>query len=554
LTVNGKLDRGGLPDPAVREGGDHGEPENATEAALCGIYGEVLGLAVTSVGVEDDFFRLGGNSILAIRLVSRINKVMETDIRVTAIFRYKTIRQLSGHLMDTEEERVRIIAHPVNDPRHQVLSFAQERMFFIDRYEDGSNAYNIPIVFKLQESVYVESFLSAIRSVIRRHEVLRSVIRTSEEGVNYQQVLNESENFVFINRVSVSSQQELQEAIGLAVKYSFQLDRECPIRVSLYSVPEEHIESRYMSIVLHHIAFDGWSMDVLLREVLNYYYYHEALRYGDEEKAGGYELEAMQLQYKDFALWQRTYLSGAVLDRQMKYWREKLSGYEELRLPTDKVRPAQKSYAGAEAYFSLGGELSQELKEVAKELEVSLYSVLLSGYYLLLSSYSGQQDIVIGTPIANRHYREVEDMIGFFVNTLVLRERIDAGQDLDMFIRQVGRSVEEAQLHQDLPFEKLIDELGVEQDASRNPVFQVMFGVQRFGRHQSEEASRLLDVYQGDHGYRIAKFDMTTMLEDRGQEIAGSVNYATSLFEPDTILAYIATYKQILAQIATLKS
>ena len=261
----------------------------------------------------------------------------------------------------------------------------------------------------------------------------------------------------------------------------------------MYEVTVKDAVEYYLSIVIHHIAFDGWSTDVLFDELEEYYQYYcrkadnkEVIAdIEDSSKLSNSDLirrlPALRLQYKDFAVWQRNYLSGERLKKQVDYWNNKLNGYESLHLVTDKVRPAQIDYRGENVYFEIDEVRSNQLRELGRELGVSLYSVLLAGYCLMLRVYSNQDDIIVGTPVANRHYEGIENLIGFFVNSLALRVKIDNGLSIREYIERVGKEVIDAQLHQDLPFEKLVDELKVPKDTSRHPIFQVMFGVQGFG-------------------------------------------------------------------------
>ncbi|MDN3695555.1 AMP-binding protein [Chryseobacterium tructae] len=246
-------------------------------------------------------------------------------------------------------------------------------------------------------------------------------------------------------------------------------------------------------------------------------------------------------------MWQRHYLSGERLERQVDYWKTKLDDFQTLNLPTDHKRPNQVSYEGETIHFVLSSNVAQGLRKTSKDLGVSLYSVMLGGYYLMLAAYSGQDDIVVGSPIANRHHAGLEEMIGFFVNTLALREKIDTEQSLKDFILQISQSVIEAQSHQDLPFEKLVEELGVEQDMSRHPVFQVMFGLQSFGRN-TDNTEALFHPYEGEANYQVAKFDLTTMIDDGEETIQGMFNYAHAVFARETVNAMIDSYLYLLEQ------
>jgi hypothetical protein len=298
-------------------------------------------------------------------------------------------------------------------------------------------------------------------------------------------------------------------------------------------------------IVIHHIAFDGWSSGIFVKELESFYNYYEQM--GQAEKAD-LILPNLPIQYKDFALWQRNYLSGATLERQLSYWRNQLINYEVLNLPTDYSRPKEIDYRGADVYFEIDEEVSVGLRSLAKELRVSLYSLLLSGYYLFLRVYSNQDDIVIGSPIANRHYSQIENLIGFFVNSLALRCEIKSELLLCDFIKIVGSKVVEAQSYQDLPFEKLVDALNIDKDMSRHPIFQVCFGLQGFG---GMDEGKILAPYITDTSfYNIAKFDLSTSIDDRGERLKGSFNYAISLYNEDTISGFSKTYQIILKQIS----
>ncbi|MDN3695558.1 amino acid adenylation domain-containing protein [Chryseobacterium tructae] len=539
ITINGKLDRKGLPDPDFKGGKEYTAPTTALQKHLCQIYGEILGLDAETISIHDDFFRLGGNSIMAIKLISKIKKVLQIQVEVSKIFNHKTIALLSYILSDEthDQEQVVITAVEINSPEEQSLSFAQERLWFIENYEGGTSAYNIPMVFLLDEKTDIEILCKALDAVVMRHEVLRSVIRTTDEGKGWQLVIND---IPAIHQCEVRTMSELEEKVSRVANKIFRLEEELPIDINIFKLKENN----YLSVVIHHIAFDGWSTDIFLKELISIYH--------TIKKGKNHELPALKIQYKDFALWQRNYLTGEKLEHQIGYWKNKLSGFQNLDLATDFKRPAQISYEGENIYFSLDAEQTQKLKNLSKDLGVSLYSILLSGYYLMLSAYSGQDDIIVGSPIANRHHAGLEDIIGFFVNTLALRENIDSNQKVKDFISQVAQSVTEAQSYQDLPFEKLVEELGVEKDTSRHPVFQVMFGLQNFGEEisQSENESTLLYPFNGNVDYQVAKFDLTTMINDIGHSLQGMFNYAKSVFSKETVQNMLSTYLFLLHQIA----
>uniref|UniRef100_UPI00321A914C non-ribosomal peptide synthetase n=1 Tax=Chryseobacterium sp. TaxID=1871047 RepID=UPI00321A914C len=536
LTINGKLDRRALPEPEFAGAKVYTAPQTELQEKLCLIYGEIVGLDAEEISIHDDFFRLGGNSIMAIKLISKIKNYLDLRIQVTSVFNHKTIDSLSSFLeTEFQEENIHIGPVTVSSPEGQRLSFAQERLWFIEAYEGGSSAYNIPMVLTLSPDVKLEELQKSLETVIKRHEVLRSVIKTTEKGIGYQMVTDAMPEFKI---AEVNTEEELEMAINAVANKIFRLEEELPLDITLFRLKNQY----YLSMVVHHIAFDGWSVDIVLKEIQIVY---EALLNKTE-----HQLSELSVQYKDFALWQRNYLQGEVLDKQIKYWKERLEDFESLNLPLDFKRPAQISYEGAAIYFDLSPEVASGLRMLSKDLGVSLYSVMLGGYYLMLSAYSGQHDIIVGSPISNRHHAGLEDIVGFFVNTLALRGNVNSGQNFKNFILQVSQSVAEAQSHQDLPFEKLVEELGVEQDMSRHPVFQVMFGVQSFGRESGKDA--LFSLFEGEIDYQAAKFDLTTMIDDGEEKIKGMFNYAISLFSKDTILRMKDTYVLILEQIASM--
>ena len=482
----------------------------------------------------------------------------------------------------------------------QSLSFAQERLWFIEKYEQGTNAYNIPIICKLSNEIVLEPLKKSIEAIVERHEILRTVIREDNEGNHYQEVLDSSIDFLEVPIVKCSKQEELDEHLRKDVNHIYDLSNEHPIRIKIYSLESDNNSkdkknkkninllspttttantTHVLSIVIHHIAFDGWSTDIFLDELKEYYRYYKAKETGSTYQIN---LPPLTIQYKDFALWQRSYLTGEVLDKQLSYWKGKLEGYETLHLATDYTRPIEMDYEGRSIHFELDNKLSHNLREVAKSLGVSLYSLMLSCYYLMLRAYTGQDDIVVGFPVANRHYSQIEHLIGFFVNTLALRVHIETGANtntgiddntttsvnastnsiktLKDFIQHVGSEVLEAQLHQDLPFEKLVEELGVPKDTSRHPIFQVMFNLQSFGGDTSNskpERESIITPYTGSSDdsasiYNIAKFDLETFIDDNNSDgiLRGGFNYRVSLYKEDAIKRFICTYKEILTQVA----
>jgi amino acid adenylation domain-containing protein len=563
LTSNGKLDRKNLPAPEMTNADKYVAPRNKLESRMCQIWEEVLGMPKDKIGVNDDFFRLGGNSILAIKLASKINKELSVSASISSIFKQSTISKLVAQLDDPNEDKMVIRKTVINRPNERILSFAQERLWFIERYEEGTNAYNMPNVFKLSKDVNIYVLENSIRSIVDRHEVLHSLIKEDDNGSCYQEVLDLLKNPLKVIKEVVESKAELNQKIDESVNKLFDLTHEYPIKVYLYKYITSDAPGGfeyYLSIVIHHIAFDGWSYVVFFKELQAYYDYYLKQSLG---LTPDLNLPTLDIQYVDFAIWQRKYLSGEKINKQINFWKDKLNGYETLRLPTDKIRPGKVAYEGRDIYFELDEETSTSLRKLAKELKVSLYSLLLAGYYVMLRCYSNQNDLVVGTPIANRHYSQIENLIGFFVNALALRVKIESKTLIKDFIQMVGKEIVEAQLHQDLPFEKLVDELNLVKDTSRHPIFQVVFGVQGFGgevynkvydKNVNNIANLLQPHTTGSNLYNIAKFDISTFIDDSETCLRGNFNYATSLYTELTITGFIETYTRILKQFADLKA
>ncbi|MBY0273421.1 MAG: gramicidin biosynthesis protein, partial [Alphaproteobacteria bacterium] len=531
-------------------------PRNKLEAQVVEIWAEVLGLPKDKIGIQDDFFRLGGNSIIAIRLISKINKDLNKNLRVAALFNNTSIFKLLSSLEQESEENI-IQPIPLTQPKDQKLSFAQERLWFIEKYEEGTSAYNIPMIFKLPEGTNLKALESSLKSIVERHEILRTLIK-EENGEAYQCVLTFQDKPLEISKVKFKNQLGLNQHIQKEVMHVYDLSHEYPIRISLCELNRgKGLHNELLLIILiHHIAFDGWSTRIFLKELQEYYTCYLDQLNGKE---GSLKLPELKIQYKDFALWQRSYLTKEKLSTQFTYWKNKLSGYETLNLTTDMPRPKNINYKGADIFFEIDEETSESLRSLAKELKVSLYSLLLSGYYLMLRSYNNQEDMVVGTPIANRHYSQIENVIGFFVNTLALRVNIDGKERIKDYIERIGSEIKEAQAHQDLPFEKLIEELNIEKDTSRHPIFQVMFGLQSFGNSQQKptadgkkDITQFLEPYKGNIEYSVAKFDLSTFIDDQNTKLSGSFNYAESLYKQETIRRFIETYIYILKQISEL--
>ncbi len=552
LTVNGKLDRKALPDPEFINRAIYVAPRNKLEKRVRKICAEVLGLPEDKIGIKDNFFRLGINSIVAMKLINRINKELRVDLRILILLKNNTIQMLAEHIKGDNKEKItkKIIITQVEQQR---LSFAQERLWFLNKYTENRDVYNLPWSYKIPKSIDLAILIRSIKSLVCRQEILRSVIKEDIKGNSYQLVLDSDILSLKINTITVSSQDKLDDGLKIEAHYQFDLSVEYPIRICLYKLNTEY----YISIVIHHIAFDGWSNEIFLRELKEYYRHYLCKKNKTESQL---RLPKLTMQYRDFALWQRYYLRGRVLAKQLNFWQRKLKDYQSLNLLIDKTRASSINYCGRNIDFELDKDVSLALRNLAKELEVSLYTVLLSGYYLMLKTYSNQDDIIIGMPLTNRHYSQVEHLIGFFINILPLRIKIRGQELIKEFITKVSKEITLIQFYQDLPFEKLVEQLNLKGDNSRHPIFQVIFRVQNFSSELNLKKSGdnlnsidfLEPYYPKKSIYNIARFDLNTLIDDGGTILKGNFNYAVSLYQEKTIRNFIGTYKQILKQFAQL--
>ncbi|HYH79663.1 MAG TPA: amino acid adenylation domain-containing protein, partial [Longimicrobium sp.] len=532
LTSSGKVDRRALPAPehAAAER-PHAAPRTAAEEVLAEIWGEVL--RVERVGVEDNFFELGGHSLVATRVVSRVRQAFGVELPLRAVFEAQTVRALARRveaLRGTGEEAPPIL--PVERSGDLPLSFAQRRLWFIDRLQPGSAAYNLPVALRLRGGLDAAALAWALTEVVRRHEVLRTTFGIGADGEAVQVIHPPAPVRLPVVDLSglgpAAREAWVEQLSGKEASRPFDLARGPVLRCALLRLGAAE---SVVLFTLHHIASDGWSMEILQREVTALY----AARVSGDDA----DLPDLPVQYADYAVWQRRWLEGEVLERQLGYWKERLAGAPAvLELPIDHPRPSVAGGRGAGHGFELRPELSAALRELSRREGATLFMTMLAAWQMLLARYGAGDDVPVGTPVAGRTRLETEGLIGFFVNTLVIRTRLDGDPTFREVLGRVREGVLEAQAHQDVPFERLIDELAVERSMAHTPLFQVLFTLEAAAQGGPDGGGELrlggaeISPVASDSG--SAKFDLTLRMSDGGDQLAGSLWYRAELFDPAT--------------------
>jgi len=545
LTQSGKVDRKKLPKPEAGRpelGKEYVAPRTPTEELLASIFSQLLD--VDKIGIYDSFFELGGHSLLATQLLSRIKEFFQIPLELREIFESPTMFDLGRKIDDLRLTAKGIPVPPlvpVSREEELPLSFAQQRLWFLDQLEPDSAFYNIPTALRLMGSLNFDALERGVQEIIRRHESLRTTFK-SKDGKPYQVIANELELIIEkIDLGSLSESERETEILKLAredAQKPFNLSEGPLLRFTLLQVDEEDY---VILFTMHHIISDAWSVGVLIREVATLY---EA--YSTEKPS---PLSALPLQYADFAHWQRNWLQGEVLEAQLSYWRNQLTGAPPmLELLTDRPRPAVQSFHGATVIYQISQAVTMALKDLSQEEEVTLFMTMLAAFQTLLSRYTGQNDISVGTPIANRNQVEIEGIIGFFVNTLVMRTVIPGDSTFRELLSKVRDVALGAYAHQDIPFEMLIEELQPQRDLSHTPLFQVMFVFQNAPVQTFNLTDVTIRPVEAESG--TAKFDLSIILNETPEGMAVSFEFNTDLFDESTIERMFHNFEVMLEGIA----
>jgi len=517
------------------------EPRTPTEKMLAELW--ITALRVERIGVHDDFFALGGHSLLATQLLSRLRDLFRADLMLRPLFDHPTIAGLANYL-DRMEGAPRKGAPPIIPAAHErtsPLSFAQERLWLIERMEPGNIAYNMPAALQIRGHLNVRALRAALSEIARRHEVLRTVFaevsgqpaQVIEPAAEVALPLTDLHDAPEAKRRAAALQQAEEE-----VRRPFDLACGPMLRTHLLRLDEEE---HVLVITLHHIAADGWSMGVLVGELTALY---------DAYSSGGRSpLPELEIQYRDFAIWQREWLRDEVLESQLDYWKLQLMGAPlKTELPVDRFQQAQPSFRGAYESLVLPGALTEALKKLSGQEQATLFMTLLAAFQTLLYRYSGQEDIIVGADIANRNRSETEPLVGFFVNLLPLRADLSGDPSFRELLRQVRRTTLDAYAHQDVPFGKIIEMMRPERGVVRTPYVQVLCVLQNAPMPPLKLADLEVSLLPVESG--TAEFELILDIEEMGAGLSCPLRYNTDLFDRDTIVNLAVRYQRLLESVA----
>ncbi|CAJ6803575.1 non-ribosomal peptide synthase [Burkholderia pseudomallei] len=534
LTPNGKLDRRALPAPAddAYARAEYEAPQGAREEALAAIWRELL--HVERVSRHDNFFELGGHSLLAVQLVSRLRQALSVEVALGTVFDAPVLSALAERL---EAENTAVLPPIPLAPRDGriALSLAQQRLWFLTQLEGVSEAYHMSGAVRLDGLLNREVLQRALNRIVMRHEALRTCF-AREEGEPIQVIQPHADLTVSYHDLREAEQSE-QRAKDLSQAHAsapFDLSRDLPVRVLLLQLADE---AHVVQVVMHHIASDGWSVGVFLQEL--------SALYGSFIAKQDDPLAPLPLQYADYAAWQRRWLASGQLEKQGAFWQTNLSGAPTLlELPTDRPRPPKQSHAGASVEVKLGAALSERVKRLSQRHGVTPYMTLLSSWAAVLSRLSGQEEVVIGSPVAGRNRTEVEALIGFFVNTLALRLDLSSEPTVGELLKRTKAQVLSAQAHQDLPFDQVVERVKPPRSTAHPPLFQVMFDWHNTPARALTMPGLTVSVARTET--TTSQYDLVLSMQERNGDIVGHLNYATALFDEQTARRYARYWRRLL--------
>ncbi|QEH36902.1 Linear gramicidin synthase subunit D [Aquisphaera giovannonii] len=547
LTANGKLDTASLPEPgdgAALPPAEYVAPATALEEQVAAVWRDVLG--GSPIGASDNFFLRGGHSLLAAQAIARLRQATGLDVPLRALFEAPTVRGLAGRM-----ERLQAAGHAAGlspiptAPRDGEipLSFSQQALWFLDRLSPGTPAFNVTAAVTIRGPLDVAALGRSFREIAARHESLRTrfpavdgrPVQLIEPLLDLPLAVDDLEGIAPDGSHEAARRLAIEEG-----RTPFDLAKGPLVRARLIRIREgEHV----VLLTMHHIVTDGWSMGVAAKELAAIY---EAFTEGRESP-----LPPPAIQYADYAAWQRASLAGDRLDRLVAFWRKELDGLAPLQIPTDRPRPAVRTARGDVHFFELPAALTASLRSLAKAEDATLFMTLLAGFQALLSRYTGQDDVAVGVPVANRGRPEVEDLVGYFVNMIVMRSRLADDPGFRAFVRRVRDTSIAAFEHQELPFDRLVEALQPRRDPSRTPLFDVMFVLQNNRMPDASRRELTLGSLDVGEGTGAAKFDLTLAMVEDGDHLSGSIEFNADLFDAPTIERMIGHFGRLLESAVT---
>jgi amino acid adenylation domain-containing protein len=539
LNPNGKVDRRALPIPdssSFIRSTSFIAPSTPKEEILAAIWEQVLG--VKQIGVEDNFFELGGHSLLATQVISRVRQTLSIEVALGLLFEKPTIASFARAIAElpsnTDVSKSQAISQSAN--RDSGLSFAQQRMWLLEQIDPNSAAYLVPTTQRLTGKLNIGVLQQSLDAIVARHEALRTNFLTSPDGDPIQVIGEPRSVELKIIELTDTQEEEVQRLLNHEARCPFNLTSDLMLRATLLKVePNEHI----LLLVMHHIASDGWSIGILWEQLAGVY---EALLNNNLP-----DLPKLPIQYADFAAWQNQWLSEQVIHTQLDYWKNQLKGATPLELPTDQPRPAVQNHQGAYQSLVLPKELTVDLKALSRRSDSTLFMTLLTAFKTLLYRYTAQEDIVVGTPIAGRNQTETEDLIGCFINTLALRTDITGNPTFLELLSRVRKVALNAYAHQDIPFEKVVEELHPQRNLSRSPVFDVMFNFINTPQTTLEFPGLTLTPVELNEPESI--FSMTLYLEEHLGDVSLQLVYQKAIFSAARMTSLLNQFQYLLEQI-----
>jgi len=548
LTKNGKVDRRALPAPDSRARDlttEYVAPATPVEEMVAAIWSGLFG--IERISVDDNFFELGGHSLLATQVLARVEEVLSVKLPLRDFFEATTIRTLARVIESALRQERSLSAPPITRVEREgvelPLSFAQQRLWLLDQLAPGTSIYNVPSAMRLQGRLNVAALEQSLVELEQRHEILRTTFTTGSKGQPIQMIQTAREEV--LTQIDLGGLSELErqyrvrQFVVAETEAPFDLNNEPVWRARLLRLSdEEHI----LLVTMHHIVSDGWSMGVMMKEVAALYV---ALSQGQSP-----ELPELRIQYADYAAWQRSWLQNETLEEHLSYWLKQFATMpRELDLPTDFERPAKRTYRGASQPVKVSKQLTAMLKELSRREDATLFMTLLAAFKLLLHRYTAQDDIVVGSPIANRNQVETENLIGCFINTLALRTNLGGSPTFRELLGRVREVTLDAYAHQDLPFELLITRLQPERKANTTPLFQVWFALHNTPATQFTLPG--ISISRIDSGREVSQFDLTLTLGETPYGLDGLLNYNSDLFQPETVAQMVQHFLKLLEEVAS---